>query len=117
MKKIAVVMLNLGGPDSLDAIEPFLYNLFRDPDIFKIPIGQKLFAKIISSRRAPKVSKEYELIGGSSPINEWTEKQRAKLEAMLKDEADDFDVHIAMRYWNPITKDVVPKIEQEIMIK
>jgi ferrochelatase len=112
LSKIAVVLLNLGGPDSLDAIEPFLYNLFCDPDIFKIPIGQKFFAKIISSRRAPKVAEEYKLIGGSSPINEWTEKQRAKLEDMLKDEADDFDVHIAMRYWNPITKDVVPKIEQ-----
>ena len=84
MKKIGIVLFNLGGPNSLDAIEPFLYNLFRDPDIFKIPIGQKIFAKIISSRRAPKVSKEYELIGGKSPINEWTEQQRSMLEKGFK---------------------------------
>jgi ferrochelatase len=82
--KTAVVLMNLGGPDSLDAIEPFLFNLFSDPDIFKIPIGQKMFANIISKRRAPKVAEEYKLIGGESPINEGTEKQRSLLENKLR---------------------------------
>ncbi|MBK6913545.1 MAG: ferrochelatase [Ignavibacteriales bacterium] len=72
MNKIAVVLFNLGGPDSLDAVQPFLENLFNDPDIFKIPF-QKSLAKFISKKRVPKVQKEYKLIGGSSPINMWTE--------------------------------------------
>lgn len=107
MKKIGIVLLNLGGPDSIEAIEPFLYNLFRDPDIFNLPFGQKLFAKIISNRRAPKVAEEYKLIGGKSPINEWTEKQRLMLERNLKEKYSDIhiDVLTAMRYWNPITKE------------
>lgn len=111
--KTAVVLLNLGGPDSLDAIEPFLFNLFSDPDIFKIPIGQKLFAKVISNRRAPKVAEEYELIGGKSPINEWTEIQRNMLENRLREQYNDISVITAMRYWNPITKDVAEDIKKE----
>ncbi len=112
MSKTAVVLLNLGGPDSIEAIEPFLFNLFRDPDIFKIPIGQRLFAKIISSRRAPKVAEEYELIGGKSPINEWTEKQRAMLEESLCADGHDISVMVAMRYWKPFTEDAIACIEQ-----
>ncbi len=111
MNKTAVVLLNLGGPDSLEAIEPFLYNLFCDPDIFKLPFGQKLLAKFISSRRAPKVAEEYKLIGGKSPINEWTEIQRSMLENLLRKENGNIDVHIAMRYWKPLTEATVTKIE------
>ena len=109
--KTAVVILNLGGPDSLEAIEPFLFNLFSDRDIFKIPFGQKLFAKIISTRRAPKVSEEYKLIGGKSPINKWTEIQRKMLEEKLQKYESNISVFTAMRYWNPITKDVADKIK------
>lgn len=111
--KTAVVILNLGGPDSLEAIEPFLYNLFSDKDIFKLPFGQKLFAKIISSRRAPKVSEEYELIGGKSPINEWTETQRKMLEEKLQTYDSNITVFTAMRYWNPLTNDVAKKIKEQ----
>ncbi|MCB0732844.1 MAG: ferrochelatase, partial [Ignavibacteriae bacterium] len=88
-------------------------NLFSDKDIFKIPIGQKLFAKIISSRRAPKVSEEYKLIGGKSPINEWTEIQRKMLEKKLRTFDSNITVFTAMRYWNPITKDVAEKIKAQ----
>lgn len=112
MSKTAVVLFQLGGPDSIEAIEPFLYNLFQDPDIFKIPFGQKLFAKIISNRRAPKVAEEYKLIGGRSPINEWTEKQRQLLEKELKSEMEEVDVITAMRYWNPLTDVAAKKIEE-----
>lgn len=111
--KTAVVLMNLGGPDSLDAIEPFLFNLFSDPDIFKIPIGQKLFAKIISNRRAPKVAEEYKLIGGKSPINEWTEIQRNMLEEKLKSDNKEISVITAMRYWNPITEEVAENIKKQ----
>ena len=112
MNRIAVVIFQLGGPDSLDAIEPFLYNLFQDPDIFKIPFGQKLFAKIISNRRAPKVAEEYKLIGGKSPINEWTETQRKMLEDELRKDYNDLDVITAMRYWKPLTDVAARKVEE-----
>lgn len=112
MSKTAVVLLNLGGPDSIESIEPFLFNLFRDPDIFKIPIGQKLFAKIISKRRAPKVAEEYELIGGKSPINEWTEIQRKMLDIELKSYDPNIDVLVAMRYWKPLTEETVECINK-----
>ncbi len=111
--KTAVVILNLGGPDSLEAIEPFLYNLFSDRDIFKLPFGQKLFAKVISSKRAPKVSKEYELIGGKSPINEWTEIQRKLLEEKLQIYDKNIFVFTAMRYWHPLTKEVAENIKEQ----
>ena len=110
MPKIAVVLLNLGGPDSLEAVQPFLENLFNDPDIFRLPF-QKSLARFISKKRAPKIQKEYELIGGKSPINEWTEKQRSMLENKLRNSGSDADVLIAMRYWKPLTQEVVTKVE------
>ncbi|MDO8549598.1 MAG: ferrochelatase [Ignavibacteria bacterium] len=112
MNKTAVVLLNLGGPDSLEAVQPFLENLFNDPDIFKLPF-QKGFARYISKKRAPKVQKKYELIGGKSPINEWTEKQRSMLEIKLRNSGRSADVFIAMRYWKPLTKEIVAKVEKE----
>lgn len=111
MSKISVVLFNLGGPDSIESVEPFLYNLFCDPDIFKIPFGQRLFARIISSRRAPKVADEYKLIGGKSPINEWTEIQRRMLEKDLREINPSVDVYVAMRYWKPLTEETVYKVE------
>ncbi|GBD92106.1 ferrochelatase [bacterium BMS3Abin04] len=110
MNKTAVVLFNLGGPDSLEAIEPFLMNLFSDKDIFKIPVGQKLFAKIISNRRTQKVQKQYELIGGKSPINKWTELQRQMLEKELRNEINSVDVFTAMRYWRPTTDETAKKV-------
>ncbi len=97
----------MGGPDSLDAIEPFLNNLFQDHDIFKIPFGQKIFAKIISKFRAPKVAEQYKLIGGKSPQNEHTEKQRELLEKSLRNANVNADVLIAMRYWKPLSQESI----------
>ena len=111
MNKIAVVLLNLGGPDSLEAVQPFLENLFNDPDIFKLPF-QKALARYISKKRAPKVQKEYELIGGKSPINMWTEKQRQMLENKLRNKYN-IDVLIAMRYWKPLTEVTASAVEKE----
>jgi len=117
--KVAVVLFNLGGPDSLNAVQPFLNNLFRDPDIFNIPFGQKLFAKIISNRRAPKVIGQYKNIGGKSPINEWTEIQRKMLEEYLTETNSDFEfsVFTAMRYWNPLIAEIVKVIKNESFSK
>ena len=121
MPRTAVVIYNLGGPDSLEAVRPFLFNLFCDPDIFNIPFGQKLFARFISRRRAPKVQSRYRQIGGSSPINSWTEKQRGMLEAALKPEGGDITVHTAMRYWHPLIRKVagdlsVPDYERIVLV-
>jgi len=82
-ERLGVVLLNLGGPDSLEAVEPFLYNLFRDPDIIDFPLSflfRKGLAKVISSRRAPRVMEQYKAIGGKSPIREYTEQQASRLE-------------------------------------
>lgn len=110
MAKYAVVLLNLGGPDSLEAVEPFLKNLFSDPDIFNIPIGQEIFAKFISRRRAPKVRERYRAIGGKSPINEWTRTQAEMLAEALKKEVAAAEVYVAMRYWEPAIRKVAAKL-------
>ena len=110
MKKTAVVLLNLGGPDSLDAVQPFLENLFNDPDIFKLPF-QKSLARYLSKKRAPKIEKQYEKIGGKSPIGMWTEKQRQMLETTLRTDNPNIDVLVAMRYWKPLTSETAQKIE------
>lgn len=113
MKRTAVVLLNLGGPDSLEAIEPFLFHLFSDPDIFSIPIGQRFIARMIARKRAPKVRKNYEAIGGSSPVNMWTEKQRLLLQDSLRQTGGNYDVYTAMRYWKPFTEEAASAIEQK----
>jgi ferrochelatase len=108
----AVVLLNLGGPDSLDAVEPFLRNLFSDRDIFKIPVGQKLFATVIAKLRTPKVVERYKKIGGRSPINEWTAIQAMKLEGALQKESRDIKVYVGMRYWRPGIKNVAVRLSE-----
>src|SRR6476661_5127549 len=90
-ERVAVILLNLGGPDSLDAVEPFLYNLFSDPDIIDFPgsfLFRKRLARLISSRRAPMVQKQYAKIGGKSPIKEFTLQQARLLEERLSDRLD-----------------------------
>jgi ferrochelatase len=111
MSKFAVVLLNLGGPDSLESVQPFLENLFNDPDIFKLPF-QKTLARYISKKRAPKVEEEYKLIGGKSPIGMWTELQRKMLEDKLQQSNISMDVFIAMRYWKPLTYETVEAISR-----
>ncbi len=106
---LGVVLLQLGGPDALDAVEPFLYNLFCDPDIIDLPLAflfRKPLARLISSRRAPRVQEYYRRIGGRSPILNLTRRQAAALERELRP-AVDARVFVAMRYWRPLTGDVL----------
>lgn len=113
--KIAVVLLNLGGPDSLDAVEPFLYNLFSDPEIINFPLSflfRKKLAKIISGKRAPKIQQQYDKIGGKSPILDITQKQAQMLEERLN-KSINAKVFIAMRYWKPFTSDALNLIEKD----
>src|SRR6266516_4441492 len=111
--KTAVVLFNLGGPDSLDAVEPFLFNIFNDPDIINFPLSfliRTRLAKLISSKRAPRIQEQYKKIGGRSPILETTKKQAKLLEAELSKNIQS-KVFIAMRYWKPFTADAVDAIE------
>lgn len=114
-EKIGVVLLNLGGPDSLDAVEPFLFNLFSDPDIIDFPgsfLFRKRLAKLISTRRAPGVIKQYEEIGGKSPLKDYTLQQAALLEAKLNEQFP-AKVYVAMRYWQPFTEEALDAIERD----
>lgn len=109
----AVVLLQLGGPDSLDAVQPFLYNLFSDPDIIDLPgafLFRKALARFISTRRAPKVQELYRNIGGRSPIFEQTQQQADGLRKLLSKKKKDVHVEIAMRYWHPFSEETVKKI-------
>src|SRR5919109_4830308 len=85
-RRVGVVLFQLGGPDKLEAIEPFLFNLFCDPDIIDFPfarIGRKPLAKLISTTRAKRVQHHYSVIGGGSPIRRFTEQQARALEDRL----------------------------------
>ena len=104
-RPVGVVLLQLGGPDSLETVEPFLYNLFCDPDIIDLPLAflfRRTLARIIARRRAPRVRGYYARIGGRSPILKLTLRQASALERALRD-ALDARVVIAMRYWHPMT--------------
>ncbi|HUB82257.1 MAG TPA: ferrochelatase [Bryobacteraceae bacterium] len=111
--KIGVVLFQLGGPDSPQSIEPFLYNLFCDPDIIDFPfarIARQPLAKLISTTRARHVAHHYAEIGGKSPILENTVRQARALEAALRAEFD-ARVVVAMRYWHPFTEEAIRELE------
>ena len=98
----AVVLLNLGGPDSLEAVRPFLYNLFSDRLIIRLgpPFMQKPLAWLIAKKRAPISRGYYEQIGGASPLGIITQGQAAALETRMREHGD-FRVYVGMRYWKP----------------
>ena len=111
-KKIGVVLFQLGGPDSLQAVEPFLYNLFSDPDIIDFPgarLARPMLARLIASSRAKKVQKSYAALGGKSPLVEWTLRQGRALERALR-ESLDARVVVAMRYWHPFTEEAIAEL-------
>jgi ferrochelatase len=109
--KIAIVLFNLGGPDSPEAVQPFLRNLFSDRAIINLPAIVRLpLARFISGRRAVVARKIYEQIGGSSPILGQTEAQARALEAALAGDDNQWRAFICMRYWHPMTPDVVQQV-------
>ncbi|MDE2028996.1 MAG: ferrochelatase [Alphaproteobacteria bacterium] len=103
MKKIAVILFNLGGPDAPEAVEPFLFNLFNDKAIIRAPQPIRyLIAKLISTRRAPIAREIYAKIGGASPILKNTQAQADILTQALNARGDTlYKCFIAMRYWHP----------------
>ena len=114
-KRVGVVLFQLGGPDSLAAVEPFLYNLFCDPDIIDFPfsrIGRRPLAKLISRTRAKKAAQHYAAIGGGSPIRKFTERQAAVLEERLISDGVDARCVVAMRYWHPFTTEAIAQLKE-----
>ncbi len=110
--KVAIVLFNLGGPDSSEAVQPFLKNLFSDPAIISLPSFLRLpLASFISSRRAPQARKIYDQSGGSSPILGQTEAQARALEAALGAEHE-WRGYVCMRYWHPMTEAVVRSVKR-----
>ena len=111
-ERIAVVLFQLGGPDSLDAIEPFLFNLFMDPDIIDFPLARFMrrpLAKLISTSRSKKVAVNYGMIGGKSPILDLTRSQASALQNELNGKIP-ATVFVAMRYWHPLTSSVAEEV-------
>jgi ferrochelatase len=112
-KPIGLVVLNMGGPDSLKAVRPFLYQLFSDRELIQLPAGallQKPFAFLISRLRAPKVRLNYAQIGGKSPQLEWTTRQ---VEGVARELGPQFRPYVAMRYWTPRADETVKRMRAD----
>src|SRR5436190_8260592 len=101
MARTAVVLMNLGGPDSPAAVRPFLYNLFSDPAIIDLPaLVRQPVAWLIARQRSRVAGKIYSQLGGASPLLANTEAQAQALEAEFGSE---YRCFVAMRYWHPLT--------------
>ena len=110
----AVILFNLGGPDKLENVEPFLFNLFNDPAILNLPTFLRYpLAKLISNRRAPIAKKIYQELGGSSPILKLTEDQSMALEIKLNDDDDlsEYKCFVVMRCWHPRAENVIKDVK------
>lgn len=107
--RVAVVLFNLGGPDSLESVRPFLFNLFNDPAIVRQPWPLRwVLARLISRRREPEARRIYQRLGGRSPLLERTEAQARALEQTLADPA--FKVFVCMRYWHPTADEAAAEV-------
>ena len=115
MGRVGVLLLNLGGPEQLQDVRPFLYNLFSDPEIIRLPFAwmQKPLAWIISTLRYQKSQENYKAIGGGSPLRRITEEQAIALQGSLQEKGHDIQVYVGMRYWNPFTEEAVAKIKRD----
>jgi ferrochelatase len=114
MKRIAVLLFNLGGPKNPEDVQGFLYNLFADKNIINLPFGVRQgVASLISSRRAPLAKKNYAYMGGGSPILKETEAQAEALEAYIAANTKGIEakIFIGMRYWHPFIEDTVREID------
>ncbi|KAL6208002.1 hypothetical protein ACLB2K_018954 [Fragaria x ananassa] len=116
-EKVGVLLLNLGGPETLDDVQPFLFNLFADPDIIRLPrlfrFLQKPLVKLISVYRAPKSKEGYASIGGGSPLRKITDEQANALKMALESKDMPVNVYVGMRYWFPFTEEAVQQIKRD----
>lgn len=114
-RKTAIVLFNLGGPETTKEVEPFLFRLFSDKDLIPIPF-QSLLAPYIAKRRTPKIQEQYAQIGGGSPIKHWTERQGELLKTLLDKQCPESAPHkpyIAFRYAPPLTADTITQMKQD----
>ncbi|MCE2509530.1 MAG: ferrochelatase [Alphaproteobacteria bacterium] len=114
MGKTAIVLFNLGGPDRPEAVQPFLFNLFNDRAILRLPQPMRyVLARLISSRRAPVAREIYAHLGGGSPILPFTQDQALALEAALASRGEDHEYRafIAMRYWHPMSLETAAAVK------
>jgi ferrochelatase len=117
MARVGVVLLNLGGPERIQDVGPFLYNLFSDPEIIRLPFPalQKPLAWMISSLRSGKSQEAYRSIGGGSPLRRITEQQARELQSTLRQRGIDATSYVAMRYWHPFTESAVADIKAYVI--
>ncbi len=115
MTRVGVLLMNLGGPERIKDVGPFLYNLFSDPEIIRIPIPffQKPLAWFISSLRSTKSQEAYQSIGGGSPLRRITEQQARELQSTLRERGVQATTYVAMRYWHPFTESAVADIKAD----
>lgn len=113
-KKLAIILFNLGGPDKLSSVKPFLFNLFYDPAIIRYSKPLRwIIAKIISFLRNKKAQEIYSFIGGKSPILQQTEAQKDALTKKLAHYLNvDFTIFTCMRYWHPMSREVAKKVQE-----
>ncbi len=116
MSRVGVLLLNLGGPEQLDDVGPFLFNLFSDPEIIRLPFPwlQKPLAWFISTNRTRKSQENYRQIGGGSPLRRITEEQAQALQKELQQHGhEDVMVYVGMRYWHPFTEEAIARIKRD----
>lgn len=115
--RVGVLLLNLGGPETLEDVQPFLFNLFADPDIIRLPSPlqflQPAIAQLVSVLRAPKSREGYEAIGGGSPLRRITEEQAEALSKALNRKGLIAQTYVAMRYWKPFTEDAIDALKRD----
>jgi ferrochelatase len=112
---LGVILFNLGGPETLADVRPFLYNLFSDPEIIRLPARfmQKPLAWLIATTRAKKSSAYYAQIGGGSPLRRITDEQAKALQTELHGRGIEAKVYVGMRYWHPFTNEALHRIERD----
>ena len=115
MGRTGVLLLNLGGPEELEDVRPFLYNLFSDPEIIRLPFSwlQKPLAWFISTRRAKTSQENYKQIGGGSPLRKITEAQAQALQEHLQQQGEEASIYVGMRYWHPFTEEALAQIKRD----
>jgi ferrochelatase len=115
MGRVGVLLLNLGGPEQIEDVRPFLFNLFADPEIIRLPFPwlQRPLAWLLSSSRAKRSQANYQQIGGGSPLRRITEEQAAALKQVLADRGTEVSIYIGMRYWYPFTEEAVAQIKRD----
>ncbi|HTL89880.1 MAG TPA: ferrochelatase, partial [Leptolyngbya sp.] len=115
MGRVGVLLLNLGGPDKIEDVRPFLYNLFADPEIIRIPFPslQRPLAWLISTLRAKRSQENYLQIGGGSPLRRITEEQAQALQEDLRQRGQEVSIYIGMRYWHPFTEEAISRIKRD----